>query len=138
VAPTVALRQAKRAPLSNLMPTSAYVVVADPHDRAWIASALTNDLVDSVRYANDDATQIAGLPGGPGRCLILTADSDEAATLRLVRDIRRLGNEIPVIVLGPHSAFRVAVEIARLQATDFLERPVSLRQLRSAVRRACS
>jgi FixJ family two-component response regulator len=120
------------------MPTSAYVVVADLHDRAWIASALTNDLVDSVTYANDDAAQIAGLPGGPGRCLILTADKGEDATLHLVRELRRLGNDIPVIVLGPHNAFRIAVEIARLEATDFLERPVSVRQLRSAVRRACS
>ena len=120
------------------MPTSAYVVVADTHDRAWLASALTHDLVDSVTYANDDAAQIAALPGGPGRCLILTADKDETATLHLIREIRRLGNDIPVVVLGPHSAFRIAVEIARLEATDFLERPVSVRQLRSAIRRACS
>ena len=120
------------------MPTSAYVVVADLHDRAWIASALTNDLVDSVTYADDDAAQIAGFAGGSGRCLILTADKDEDATLHLVRELRRLGNDIPVIVLGSHSAFRIAVEIARLEATDFLERPVSVRQLRSAVRRACS
>ena len=128
----------KRALLSKSMPTSAYVVVADTHDRAWLASALTHDLVDSVTYANDDAAQIAALPGGPGRCLILTADKDETATLHLIREIRRLGNDIPVVVLGPHSAFRIAVEIARLEATDFLERPVSVRQLRSAIRRACS
>jgi DNA-binding NtrC family response regulator len=43
-----------------------------------------------------------------------------------------------VIVLGSHRAFRTAVNIARLEATDFLERPVSARQLRAAVRRACS
>ena len=120
------------------MPTSAYVVVADTHDRAWLASALTHDLVDSVTYANDDAAQLAGLSGGPGRCLILTADKDENATLHLVRELRRLGNDIPVVVLGSHSAFRTAVEIARFEATDFLERPVSVRQLRSAIRRACS
>jgi len=91
-----------------------------------------------VDYADHDTDEIAGLPGGPGRCLILTADKDETATLHLIREIRRLGNDIPVVVLGPHSAFRIAVEIARLEATDFLERPVSVRQLRSAVRRACS
>jgi DNA-binding NtrC family response regulator len=44
---------------------------------------------------------------------------------------------LPVIVLGSHHAFRTAVDIARLEATDFLERPVSVRQLRAAVRRAC-
>jgi FixJ family two-component response regulator len=44
---------------------------------------------------------------------------------------------LPAIVLGPHSAFRTAVDIARLDATDFLERPVSESELRRAVRRAC-
>jgi DNA-binding NtrC family response regulator len=120
------------------MPTTAYVVVADPHDRAWIASALAHELVHAVVFATGDVAELARLPGGPGHCLILTADEDETATLRLVRELRRLGNDLPVIVLGPHSAFRTAVEIARLDATDFLERPVSVRQLRSAIRRACS
>jgi FixJ family two-component response regulator len=44
---------------------------------------------------------------------------------------------LPVIVLGSHGAFRTAVDIARFAATDFLERPVSARQLRAAVCRAC-
>lgn len=44
---------------------------------------------------------------------------------------------VPVIVLGPHTAFRSAIDIARLDATDFLERPVSMRQLHAAVCRAC-
>ena len=56
----------------------------------------------------------------------------------LVRDLRSLGTLTPVIVLGSHTAFRTAVEIARFPATDFLERPVSAHQLRAAVLRACS
>lgn len=120
------------------MSTTAYVVVADLQDREWIASALGYDLVGSVTFATADAAELARLPGGPDHCVILSADEDDAATLQLVRELRRLGNGLPVIVLGPHSAFRTAVEIARLEATDFLERPVSVRQLRSAVRRACS
>jgi DNA-binding NtrC family response regulator len=120
------------------MPTTAYVVVADPDDRAWIESALARDLVDSVTFANHDVAQLASLSGGPAHCLILSADEDEGATLQLVRELRRLGNDLPVIVLGPHKAFRTAVEIARFEATDFLERPVSVRQLRAAVRRVCS
>ena len=57
--------------------------------------------------------------------------------LKLVRELRDRGATLPVIVLGPYSAFRTAVEIARLEATDFLERPVSARQLRTAVSKAC-
>ncbi|MGJ7512514.1 hypothetical protein [Variovorax sp. GT1P44] len=120
------------------MPTTAYIAVADPRDRAWVASALTRDLVDSVAFASADVAELAKVPPGTGQCLIVTADEDGAAALHLVRELRRLGYSIPVIVLGPYSAFRTAVEIARLKATDFLERPVSVRQLRLAVRRACS
>jgi FixJ family two-component response regulator len=75
--------------------------------------------------------------GCKGACLVASAEPDEAATLKLVRELRGRGATLPVIVLGPDSAFRTAVEIARLEATDFLERPVSARQLRAAVSNAC-
>ena len=123
--------------LAKSMPTTAYVAVADPQDRAWITSALAGAFVDVVRFAIVDVVELAKLPRGPGQCLIVTADEDEAATFQLVRELRHLGNDLPIIVVGPYSAFRTAVEIARLESTDFLERPVSVRQLRSAVRRAC-
>ncbi len=38
-------------------------------------------------------------------------------------------------MLGPHSAFRTAVDVARLDGTDFLERPVSAQRLRAALRK---
>ncbi|MDM0109324.1 hypothetical protein QTH97_30640 [Variovorax sp. J22R24] len=119
------------------MTTTAYVVVARSSDRAWIAEALAGGVVDRVTFAAGDAAQIAALPSGPGDCLILSADEDDAATLQLVRELRRRGSALAVIVLGPSTAFRTAVEIAKLEATDFLERPVGARQLRAAVRRAC-
>jgi DNA-binding NtrC family response regulator len=128
--------ESKRAVSSNFMPINVYVVVADPHDRAWIESAIKHS-VDSVVFLDDGPALLANVTHGPGACLITSADEDEAATLRLVRELRRAGATLPVIVLGPHTAFRTAVDIARLEATDFLERPVSVRQLRAAVRRAC-
>jgi len=118
------------------MPIHVYVVVADSHDRAWIESALVR-WVDSVVFLDDLQGLPAKLPRGPGHCLIASADEDQAATLQLVREVRNSGATLPIIVLGPHTAFRTAVDIARLDATDFLERPVSVRQLREALRRAC-
>lgn len=118
------------------MPTTLYVVDPDPNDRAWIESALARQ-VDSIVFLDEGPDLPAKLPREPGSCLIASADEDQAATLRLVRALRASGATLPVIVLGPHTAFRTAVDIARLDATDFLERPVSVRQLRAAVRRAC-
>jgi len=122
------------------MPSTIYVVEPSPDGRAWIESALVRDGVHCVFLA-DGTELLAGLaqgPQGPGDCLIASADSaaDASATLQLVRALRQGGKNLPVIVLGPHSAFRTAVDIARLPRTDFLERPVSVRQLRAALRRA--
>ena len=52
-----------------------------------------------------------------------------------MRGLRRRGEMLPVVMLGPHSAFRTAVDVARLSATDFLERPVSAQRLRAALLR---
>jgi DNA-binding NtrC family response regulator len=116
------------------MPKVVNVVVVDPRDRAWIEAAL-GPSVDLV-FVEGGHDLLARVTLGPGHCMIISCDNDEAATLRFVRELRSSGSTMPVIVLGPHTAFRTAVELARFYATDFLERPVSVRQLREAVRRA--
>lgn len=119
------------------MSTTVYVVGFKADERAWIESALGR-ITDAVVFVDDGDVLLAKPPCGSGHCLIASADVDEAATLSLVRELRRRGVALPVIVLGPHTAFRTAVDIARLEATDFLERPVSVRELRAAVRRVRS
>lgn len=119
------------------MSTTVYVVGFEPDERHWIASALGRS-ADAVICVDDDQTLLATASNGSGQCLIASADVDGAATLNLVRELRRRKIALPVIVIGPHSAFRTAVDIARFEATDFLERPVSVRQLRTAVRRVGS
>jgi DNA-binding NtrC family response regulator len=122
--------------LSELMPTTVYVVDQDLAERGWIEGALAHS-VGGIVFLDDPQAAVAQLASDPDGCLIASADGNEAATLRMVRDLRSAGATVPVIVLGPHTAFRTAVSIARLDATDFLERPVSVRQLRAALRRAC-
>jgi FixJ family two-component response regulator len=118
------------------MATTVYVIEPDPDERTWIQSALAPS-VDSVVVLDDASALLANPLASEGACLVASAEPDEAATLKLVRELRGRGATLPVIVLGPHSAFRTAVEIARLEATDFLERPASARQLRAAVSKAC-
>lgn len=118
------------------MPTTVYVVNLLADERAWVEAALARS-VDSVVALDDGPGLLARVPRGAGNCLLASADGHEAATLQLVRELRSAGATLAVIVLGSHTAFRTAVDIARLDATDFLERPVSVRQLRAAVRRAC-
>ena len=118
------------------MPTIVHVVAAPPADRRWIESALAWPADTNSVFLADQATLLANPPSGRS-CVIALADMNELATLALVRELRCLGSLLPVIVLGSHTAFRTAVEIARLPATEFLERPVSAHQLRAAILRAC-
>jgi FixJ family two-component response regulator len=119
-----------------MAPPKVYVLDPDPQERLWIESTLAP--AASARNSMADASELLAHRPQPGdACLITFADRDGAAALELVRELRRAGSSLPAIVLGPHSAFRTAVDIARLEATDFLERPVSERELRAAVRRAC-
>jgi DNA-binding NtrC family response regulator len=118
------------------MATIIYVVDPDPDERKWIESALPKN-VEAVLFMDGGPALRDRASSEPGACLILSAEADGAEALELVRELRRSGSTLPVIVLGPLSAFRTAVELARIDATEFLERPVSVRQLRAAVRRAC-
>ncbi|MDN8618584.1 hypothetical protein [Variovorax ginsengisoli] len=115
------------------MSTTVHVLGFTRDERAWIESALGR--IANIEFVDDSEAFLDRPPSGQGQCLLASADVDEAATLRLVRALRQRGLALPVIVVGPHSAFRTAVDIARLEATDFLERPVSVRELRAAVRR---
>jgi FixJ family two-component response regulator len=114
--------------------TTAYVVVADPHDRAWIEFALAPSM--EVVFLSSPDLHFRRLQGA-GRCVIVTAEEDGRAALALLLDLKNSGSTLPVIVLGPSTALRSAVANARLDATVFLERPVSVRQFRDAVRWAC-
>ena len=118
------------------MPTTVYVVAAQS-DRSWIESALAPGAGTDTVFLDDESSLLIN-PPSVGCCVVVMADMNEAAALAMVRDLRSLGSMLPVIVLGSHTAFRTAVEIARFPATDFLERPVSGHQLRAAVSRACA
>lgn len=117
------------------MPATVLVINPDDADRRWIASSLASTAY-VVEFFADEAALFGRLPAEEPACLVAFAEPDADAALVLVRELRRRAPTLPVIVLGPHSAFRMAVNVARLPATDFLERPVSSRQLRVAVAKA--
>lgn len=119
------------------MATTVYVVDPDPDERKWIESVLA-PTVEAVVFLDDAAALLAHQPIRADACLVAATEPCGAGALELVRELRRRGASLPVIALGPHTAFRAAVDIARLEGTDFLERPVTARQLRAAVRRACA
>lgn len=118
------------------MRPSAYVINFDPRERKWIEEILSPS-VEAVHGLDDAEALLAVLTGREGACLIVSVEPNEAAALDLVRELRLLGSNIPVIAVGSETAFRTATAIARLECTDFLERPLIAHKLRAAVGRAC-
>ena len=118
------------------MGTTAYVVDPDPEERKRIETVLAGS-VDAVRSLDSTEALLALLGVRERACLVVAVEPDEAAVLELVRELRLSGSMIPVIVIGPATALRTAIDIARLESADFLERPLSAHRLRAAVRRAC-
>jgi FixJ family two-component response regulator len=118
------------------MATTVYVLDPDAEERKRIGAALAPDVAVLV-FLDDISALPAHTAEGECGCLLLSAEAAEPGAVEIVRELRRQGNAIAVIALGSHSAFRSAIDIARMEATDFLERPVSVRDLRRAVRRVC-
>ncbi|TXH60532.1 MAG: response regulator [Burkholderiaceae bacterium] len=126
--------QHHRGAAREAMFNTVYVLERDPAECRWIESALAGQ-VRKLIFLEDGATLLDWLATQGGDCLLCGAEPDASVALELVRRLRRHGQALPVVVIGPHSAFRTAVDVARLNGTDFLERPVSAQRLRAALRK---
>ena len=113
----------------------AYVIDPDAEERRWIEAVLSQTA--EVVSGSDDVEGLPGLIDEREGCIVIAVEPDEKATLELVKKLRRSGKLVPVIVVGPRTAFRTATDIARLGFTDFLERPLSAYKLRAAIERVC-
>ena len=118
------------------MNTTAYVIDPDPEERERI-EAILSPSVEVVCGLDDAEALLAALGVRDGVCLIVSLEPDEAVALELVGELRLSGSEIPVIVVGSRTAFRAATKIARLEFTDFLQRPLTAHKLCAAVERLC-
>ncbi|MGR4871124.1 hypothetical protein ACIPRI_19940 [Variovorax sp. LARHSF232] len=118
------------------MGTTVYVIDPDSEECKWIESVLARS-VDAVVFLDNVDPLLAEPPTGGAACLIASVEPAEQGALGILLRLRHKGVGLPMIAIGSHTAFRTAVDIARMEATDFLERPISDRELRAAVRRAC-
>jgi DNA-binding NtrC family response regulator len=118
------------------MSATAYVIDPDQNERKRIESILSPG-IEVVCGLGDAEALLAVLGRRDGVCLVVSLEPDEAAVRELVCELRLSGSEIPVIVVGSGASFRAATDIARLEFTDFLERPLTAHKLRAAVERAC-
>jgi two-component system response regulator FixJ len=121
------------------MPSEGAVHVIDDDDamRESLAFLLKAAKVDVLAYDSADAflTKLQDVKGG---CIVTDVRMPGMSGLDLLKRLRELKNDIPIIVITGHGDVPLAVEAMKCGASDFLEKPFDDDVLLAAVRRALS
>ena len=118
-------------------PPPVGVIDPDPVARAGIRALLQPVGVDVVPFDSAEAYLMSGV-GQELSCLIVVLLLPGMSGLELLRQLRSLGNDVPVILLADESDVPTAVAAMREGATDFIEKPyvnvAVLKQVRKLLR----
>ena len=103
-------------------PPPVGVIDADPAARAGIRTLLQPVGVEVVPFDSAEAYLLSER-GQELSCLIVDLLLPGMSGLELLRRLRSLGNDVPVILLTDESDVPTAVAAMREGATDFIEKP---------------
>jgi FixJ family two-component response regulator len=98
------------------------VIDSDPVARGRLEALLRPLGVEVTPYDSAEAYLLAQ-PDKPLACLIVDLLLPGMSGLELLRRLRELGSDVPVILLADESDVPTAVAAMREGATDFIEKP---------------
>jgi two-component system response regulator FixJ len=116
------------------------VCVIDDDDalRESLSFLLRTAQIDVVSYPSA-TTFLDALPDVHASCVITDVRMPEMSGIDLLRRLKELKIDVPVIVITGHGDVPLAVEAMKVGASDFLEKPfddeVLLASVRSALKR---
>jgi two-component system response regulator FixJ len=121
------------------MPNDGIVHVIDDDDaiRHSLEFLLKSASVNVATYESASAF-LKALPGIAPGCVITDVQMPGISGLELLRRLRELKIELPVIVITGHGDVPLAVEAMKNGAVDFIEKPFDDEVLLTAVRAAMS
>ena len=90
----------------------------------------------AVRAYDSAVTFLKALPGLQPGCVVTDVRMPEIDGIDLLRRLRQIGHQIPVIVMTGHGDIRLAVEAMKAGAADFIEKPFDDDMLIQAIRDA--
>ena len=103
-------------------PHTVGVIDQDPVARAGIKALLQPVGVDVIAYDSAETYLLSG-SGKHLACLIVDLLLPGMSGLELLRRLRSLGNDVPVILMADESDVPTAVAAMREGAADFIEKP---------------
>jgi len=115
--------------------STVYVVDDDPGVRKslrWLIETLS---VPVQTFASADEFLAAYQPKSPG-CLVVDVVMPGMSGLELQQELRRRGDDIPIIVLTAYGSVHSAVDALKNGAVDFLEKPFDDNVLLEQIRRS--
>jgi two-component system, LuxR family, response regulator FixJ len=117
---------------------AVHVIDDDDALRESLAFLLRTARIEVESYPSA-GTFLEALPSSQVRCVITDVRMPGMSGLDLLRRLRELKIEVPVIVITGHGDVPLAVEAMKIGAVDFLEKPfddeVLLASVRSALKR---
>ena len=89
-----------------------------------------------VRCFSSGDQFLSNIPLQPCGCLILDLMLEGQSGMDVLRRLRELGYQLPVIVISGHATVSLAVEAMQLQALTVLEKPFRLAELKEKIETA--
>mgnify|MGYP006067580873 CR=1 FL=1 len=105
----------------------------DPSIRRLLEYLLKAD-GHQVRQAVDGAAALALLKEEPFDLVITDLYMPNLDGMGLLKEVKALEPDLPVLMLTAHSSLKSAIEAIRLGAYDYLEKPVDHDRLRTVVK----
>jgi two-component system, LuxR family, response regulator FixJ len=119
------------------MTTRPTVHVIDDDESARESLTFLLETADfRVRTYDSGKAFLDTVPGMEAGCVITDVWMPEIGGLEIVRSLKKLKLDIPVIVITGHSDVPLAVEAMKVGAADFIEKPYDGEALLAAVRSA--
>jgi two-component system, LuxR family, response regulator FixJ len=119
------------------MTTRPIVHVIDDDESARESLTFLLETADfRVRTYDSGKAFLDTVPGMEAGCVITDVWMPEIGGLEIVRSLKKLKLDIPVIVITGHSDVPLAVEAMKVGAADFIEKPYDGEALLAAVRSA--
>jgi len=108
------------------------IVDDEPNVRLVFRTAL-----ESVGYAvaevEDGASALEWLAGSAADVVLLDLQMPRVGGMEVLRRLRELGNDVPVVIITAHGSIPDAVQAMKLGAIDFLTKPLNPEPLRQVV-----
>jgi two-component system, LuxR family, response regulator FixJ len=99
-------------------------------------SFLLNAAGLDVRTYESAGAFLSALPPGASGCIVTDVSMPEMSGVDLLRRLRDLNVQLPVIVITGHGDIQLAVEAMKLGAKDFIEKPIDDETLLASINSA--